>query len=210
MAHRIVFLGPPGAGKGTQAARIAKELGVPHLSTGDILRAAVAAKTPLGLRAEGYMAAGALVPDELVLEILHERLEQPDARGGYLLDGFPRNHAQAEELGKFSHVDRVISFEIAPEVVVRRLSERLTCPKCHAVYNLSTNPPKVPGRCDHDGTELVQRPDDRAEAVTTRLKVYAEQTAPLLEYYRKRHLLRTVDAHGSPDEVAARVRRALE
>lgn len=209
MAHRIVFLGPPGAGKGTQAARIAKEVGIPHLSTGDLLRAAVAARTPLGLQAEGHMRAGALVPDDLVLEILHERLEQPDARAGYILDGFPRNLAQAEELGKFSEVDRVVSFDVSPDLLVRRLSERRTCPKCNSVYNLSTNPPKVPGRCDRDGTELIQRPDDRAEAVTTRLKVYAEQTAPLLEYYRKRRLLRTVDASGAPDEVTDRVRRAL-
>ncbi len=209
MVHRVVFLGPPGAGKGTQAARIARELGVPHLSTGDLLRAAVAAKTPLGLAAEGHIRSGGLVPDPLVLRILHERLDQPDAKVGYLLDGFPRNLAQAEELGKFSQVERVISLEISPDLLVQRLSERWICPKCQSVYNLSSKPPKVPGKCDQDGVPIVQRPDDRPEAVTQRLKVYAEQTAPLLEYYRERHLLRSVDASGTPDEVTARIRRAL-
>ncbi len=209
MMHRVVFLGPPGAGKGTQAAQVARDLGVPHLSTGDLLRAAVAARTPLGLVAEGHMRSGGLVPDDLVLRILHERLEQPDARAGYLLDGFPRNLAQAEALQKFAEVDGVISFDVAPEQLVHRLSERRVCPKCQAVYNLSTKPPATAEKCDHDGTPLVQRPDDRPEAVTTRLRVYAEQTAPLLEYYRKRRLLRPVDASGTPDEVAARVRRVL-
>jgi len=209
MVHRVVFLGPPGAGKGTQAARIAREIGVPHLSTGDILRAAVAAHTPLGQKADGYMRAGGLVPDDLVLEILRERLAQPDAKAGYLLDGYPRNLAQAEQLSKFSDVERVVSLEISPDRLVSRLSERRVCPTCQSVYNLTTQPPKTAGKCDRDGAALVQRPDDRAEAITTRLKVYAEQTAPLLDYYRKRRLLRSVDADGAPDDVTARVRKAL-
>ena len=209
MVHRVVFLGPPGAGKGTQAARIARELGVPHLSTGDLLRAAIAAKTPLGLAAESHVSSGGLVPDPLVLQILHERLDQPDAKVGYLLDGFPRNLAQAEELGKFSEVERVVSLEISPKLLVDRLSERRICPKCQSVYNLSSKRPKVAGKCDQDGAALVQRPDDQPEAVTQRLKVYAEQTAPLLDYYRKRRLLRSVDASGTPDEVAARIRQVL-
>ena len=209
MVHRVVFLGPPGAGKGTQAATIARELGVPHLSTGDILRAAVAAKTPLGLAAEGHMASGGLVPDELVLQILRERLGEPDAKVGYLLDGFPRNLAQAEALGKFSTVERVVSLDVVPDLLVDRLSQRRICPECQAVYNLATKPPRIPGKCDNDGADLVHRPDDRPEAIMTRLKVYAEQTAPLLDYYRKRHLLRGVDASGTPDEVASRIRKAL-
>ena len=146
MVHRVVFLGPPGAGKGTQAAQIARELGIPHLSTGDILRAAVAAKTPLGLAAEGHMRSGGLVPDDLVLKILHERLDQPDAKVGYLLDGFPRNLAQADALGKFSQVERVVSLDLSPDVIVERLSERRICPKCQSVYNLATKPPKVSGK----------------------------------------------------------------
>ena len=207
--HRVVFLGPPGAGKGTQAVRAARDLGIPHLATGDLLRGAVAARTPLGQEAEGYMHAGQLVPDDLVLKILGDRLSRPDAKEGFILDGFPRNLAQAEVLGRMTRLDVVLSFEIAPEELIRRLSNRRTCPKCQSVYNLAAEAPKVAGRCDRDGTELVQRPDDRPEVVKTRFQVYADQTAPLLEHYRKQGLLKTVDASGSTDEVAARVRAAI-
>jgi adenylate kinase len=207
--HRIVFLGPPGAGKGTQAAHLARDLGVPHLATGDLLRTAVAARTPLGLEAQGFMDAGQLVPDDLVLKILGDRLSRPDAAPGFILDGFPRNLAQAETLGRMTPLDVVLSFDIAPDELVRRLSNRRTCPKCQSVYNLVSDPPKRPGLCDRDGTELVERPDDRPEVVTTRFSVYAERTAPVLEYYRRQGLLRPIDASGSADEVAARVRAAL-
>ena len=206
---RIVFLGPPGAGKGTQAAGLARELGIPHLSTGDMLRAAVAAGSPLGNEADEYMRAGKLVPDALVLKILEERLALPDAKAGFLLDGYPRNLAQGETLAQRLPVDAVVSFEVPSEELVRRLSERRTCPKCQAVYHLTFQPPKVPGRCDHDGAELVQRPDDRPAAVQNRLRVYADQTAPLLDFYRQRGLLRPVDASGPPEEVARRIRAAL-
>lgn len=206
---RIVFLGPPGAGKGTQAAGLARELGIPHLSTGDLLRAAVAAGSPLGKEADGFMRAGKLVPDELVLKILEERLTRPDARAGFLLDGYPRNVAQGETLAKRTPVDAVVSFEIPSEELVRRLSERRTCPKCQSVYHLTFRPPRTPGQCDHDGTALVQRPDDRPEAVANRLKVYADQTAPLLEFYRQRNLLRPVEASGTPEDVGRRIRAAL-
>ncbi|MGD0249516.1 MAG: adenylate kinase [Thermoplasmata archaeon] len=206
--HRVVFLGPPGAGKGTQAVRLARELGIPHLATGDLLRGAVAARTPLGLEAEGYMRAGQLVPDELVLKILGDRLSRPDAKDGFILDGFPRNLAQAGTLERMTPLDAVLSFEIDLEELVRRLSNRRTCPKCQSVYNLTSEAPKLAGRCDRDGTELVQRPDDRPEVVKTRFQVYADQTAPLLEHYRRQGLLRTVDATGSTDEVALRVRAA--
>jgi adenylate kinase len=206
---RVVFLGPPGAGKGTQAARLAKERGIPHLSTGDLLRSAVAARTPLGLEADGFMRRGALVPDELVLQILQERLRAPDAREGFLLDGYPRNLAQAERLEKMTPVDAVLAFDLPEATLVERLSGRRVCPTCQSVYHVSTQPPRAPGRCDREGAELVQRPDDRPEAISTRLRVYAEQTAPLLAHYRARGLLRSVPAEGSPDEVAARVRSAL-
>lgn len=207
--HRIVFLGPPGAGKGTQAATLARALGVPHLSTGDLLRGAVAAATPLGREADGYMRAGRLVPDDLVLRILGERLDAPDARSGFILDGFPRNLAQAEILERRVVLDHVVSFEIPSAELVRRLSARRICPTCQAVYNLDSKPPRVPGRCDRDGSELLQRPDDRPEAVEVRLRVYAEQTAPLLDFYRRRGLLRPLDASGAPEAVAERLRRLI-
>ena len=207
--YRLVFLGPPGVGKGTQAALLARELRLAHLSTGDLLRAAVAARTPLGLEADGHMRAGRLVPDDLVLKILKERLGQPDASAGFILDGYPRNLAQAETLDRITPVDRVISFELPSEVLVHRLSARRLCPQCQSVYNLESRPPRVPGRCDRDGAELIQRPDDRPEAVETRLKVYTEQTEPLLEFYRTRRLLSPVDAGGTPEDVARRLRAAL-
>lgn len=207
--NRIVFLGPPGAGKGTQAAKLATALHVPHLSTGDLLRAAVAAGTALGREAEGHMNAGRLVPDDLVLQILKERLAGPDAAEGFLLDGFPRNLPQAERLAQITSLDAVLSFELPAALLIERLSGRRLCPRCQSVYNVVTQPPTVANRCDKDGTELIQRPDDRPEAIATRLAVYAEQTAPLLSYYQQSGLLRPVDATGSPDEVAARVREAL-
>lgn len=207
---RIAFLGPPGVGKGTQAARLGRALGIPHLSTGDLLRAAAAARTPAGLEADGYMQSGRLVPDPVVLKVLEERIARPDARPGFLLDGFPRNLAQAETLEAVAPLDRVVAFDLPRDVLVHRLSLRRVCPKCHSVYNLESRPPRESGRCDRDGSELVQRPDDRPEAIATRLKVYAEQTEPLLEFYRGRGLLRSVEASGTPDEVAERVRRALD
>jgi adenylate kinase len=207
--HRIVFLGPPGVGKGTQAARLSKQLGIPHLSTGDLLRAAVKAGTPLGKEAQGHMDAGRLVPDDLVLRILTERLASPDANAGFLLDGYPRNLAQAERLRSITPLDGVLSFELPTPVLVERLAGRRICPKCQTVYNVVTQPPRVPARCDKDGTELVQRPDDLPEAIQTRLAVYREQTAPLLGYYEKAGLLHAVDASGTPDAVSLRVRHAI-
>ena len=203
--RRIVFLGPPGAGKGTQAEEIARRLGIPHLSTGDLLRAAVKAGTPLGREAEGHMAAGRLVPDELVLRLLGERLAAPDAARGFLLDGFPRNVPQARALEQLHSLDHVVAFEIAEPVLVERLSQRRTCPTCNTVYNLVSQAPKSPGRCDRDGTELVKRPDDRPEAVRTRLRVYREQTEPLLKHYREAGLLRPIDADGKRADVLQRI-----
>jgi adenylate kinase len=207
--HRIVFLGPPGAGKGTQAAELAKVLGIPHISTGDLLRAAVAQHTPLGIEADGYMRAGKLVPDDLVLRMLQERLRSPDARSGYLLDGFPRTLVQAEALTGFAPIDRVVSFEIPESVLMERLTQRRSCPNCGAVYNLVTQPPRVAGTCDKCGGTLVGRPDDRPEPVYTRLQTYHRQTAPLLEHYARLGLLSRIDAQGSREAVSERIRKAV-
>jgi adenylate kinase len=206
---RIVFLGPPGAGKGTQAAVLAKQLGIPHLSTGDLLRAAVAAKSPVGLEAQRHMDAGRLVPDELVLRILSERIARPDAAGGFVLDGYPRNLAQAEALQRITALDAVVGFDLPFPELIERLTGRRVCPRCHTVYNVETRPPQRPGVCDLDGTALVQRPDDLPEAVKTRLSVYAEQTAPLLRHYAGMHLLRTLDARGAPQDVSQRLTALL-
>lgn len=207
--RRLVFLGPPGAGKGTQASDLARELGLAHLSTGDLLRAAVAEGTELGRAADGHMRAGRLVPDEIVLALLRERLQRPDARAGFILDGYPRTPSQAETLEGLTPVDLVVWFEVPSATLMVRLTGRWSCPRCGSVYNVDSRPPRVRGRCDLDGTELVQRPDDRPEAVDVRLRVYAEQTAPLLEHYRRRGLLRSLDGSGSPREVAARLRDLL-
>ena len=206
---RIVLLGPPGSGKGTQSSGIARSLGIPHLSTGDLLRATVRDGTPLGIEADGYMRAGQLVPDELVLRILVDRLSAPDSRNGYLLDGFPRNVAQAESLDRIAPVDRVLFFEIPEEQLLPRLTARRTCPKCGTTYNLVTRPPRLPDRCDLDGERLVYRSDDHEAAVRTRLEVYRKETAPLLAFYEGRHVLVRVDATGTPDDVETRIRRVV-
>jgi adenylate kinase len=206
---RVVFLGPPGVGKGTQAARLAAERHLVHLSTGDLLRAAVAAATPLGREADGYMRAGRLVPDDLVQRILAERLAAPEAGNGFVLDGYPRNPAQAARLEAMTPLDAVLLLELPDAVLIERLSGRRVCPTCHAVYHITDRPPRIAGRCDRDGTELVQRPDDRPEAIATRLAVYTEQTAPLRDHYGARGLLRAIPADGSPDQVAARIRASL-
>ena len=207
--RRIVLLGPPGAGKGTQAKRLATDLGIVHLSTGDLLRATAARGTPLGRDADGYMRQGLLVPDALVLGILRERLAAPDAHRGFVLDGYPRNVAQAHSLAEITPIDHVLYFEIPESALVERLSQRRSCPTCGAVYNLVTQPPRTPGRCDRDGTALVQRSDDEEGAVRTRLAVYRQATLPLLDLYRTQGLLRTVSAGGTVEEVDARVRASL-
>lgn len=205
----IVFLGPPGAGKGTQAVELAHELHLLHLSTGDLLRNAVASGSAIGRAADGHIRAGRLVPDDLVVEILRARLREPDAAAGFILDGFPRTLPQAELLARLTPLEAVVSFEVDPNDLVRRLAGRRICPVCAAVYNVDSNPPRVPGRCDREGAELLQRPDDRPEAVQVRLKVYAEQTAPLLEHYRSKGLLRGLDASGPAAAVHERLRRLL-
>lgn len=212
---RLIFLGPPGVGKGTQAQRLAAEEGVPQVSTGEILRHAVKQGTPLGKRAQGFMDAGKLVPDEVVIGIIRERVSGPECARGYILDGFPRTVVQAEALDQMLRknggpgIDHVVSFEVPHADLIRRLSGRRSCPACQAVYHLEHAPPKREGRCDTCGGALVQRDDDKPETVEARLTVYERQTRPLIEYYEKRGLLRRVDAAASIDQVYGRLRAAV-
>jgi adenylate kinase len=210
----IVILGAPGSGKGTQAARIARRYNLRHLSTGDMLRDAVAGKTALGAKAESHMKRGMLVPDDLILELIRAELERDDPRG-WILDGFPRTLAQAEALEKLlasrgERIDRVLDIEVDPEIVVRRLSNRRVCPQCKAVYNLDTIKTKVPGKCDICGADLVKRPDDEEETVRRRLRVYDEQTAPLIDFYDKRGGLSRVRGAGGIEEIFAEIVRVLK
>jgi adenylate kinase len=206
---KATFIGPPGAGKGTQAKLAAKSLGILHLSTGDMLRSAVKAGTKLGKEAEGYMAAGKLVPDTLVLEMLKERLKEPDTARGFILDGFPRNVQQAEALSKIVPLDLAVYFHVPLSDLLVRLVERRTCPKCGRLYNLKTQPPRKKMVCDDDDTKLTHRPDDTESAVTTRFEVYEKETAPLLELYRQKGLLRVIPATGEVDEIQLEVISAM-
>ncbi len=198
----VVLLGPPGAGKGTIAVRVARELGLLHLSTGDVLRDEVARGTDLGRRARAFMERGELVPDDVVLAMVKERVR---GRRGVLLDGFPRTLAQAEGLARFLPVDVVVDLAVSKDEVVRRLSGRRVCPRCGAVYNVVTQPPRAEGTCDRCGEALVQRPDDAPEVVARRYEVYERDSRPLVDYYRKRGVLATVDGARAPDAVAADV-----
>lgn len=212
---RVIFLGAPGAGKGTQARRLAAEAGVPQVATGDMLREAVAEGTRLGLEAKRYMDSGALVPDEVVIGLVDERLAKPDAAGGYVLDGFPRTVAQAEALDgllerRRQRLDRVIFFDVSRPELIRRLTGRRICRQCGAAFHLVSAPPTSAGRCDQCGGELYQREDDAEATVTRRLDVYETQTAPLLDYYLRRGLLVRVAGEGAMEDVADRIRRAVK
>lgn len=206
---RLVLLGPPGSGKGTQGAKLAEFLGVPRISTGDILRRNVAAGTELGKRAKTFMESGGLVPDDLVIAMTAERLTEPDARKGFILDGFPRTIAQAEALSRLTALDAVVNLFLEPEELVKRSAGRRVCPKCESVYHVVSNPPQKDGVCDKCGTALITRPDDREEVVRTRIETYERQTAPLVQYYKERGLLREVYASGVIDEISERVREVL-
>ena len=212
---RIVLLGPPGSGKGTQARHISSVLRVPSISTGDLLRAAVAEQTPLGRRVTRYMREGSLVPDDLVFEILSERLSGDDCRQGFLLDGYPRTVSQAETLDAYLRersltLNAVIDLVVADAVILERMSGRRVCPSCGRVYHVIAQPPRREGVCDDCGTVLVRREDDEPDTVRHRLNVYHAQTEPLIEYYRDSGLLLEVDGEGSPESVQASIDRVLE
>lgn len=211
---RFVLLGPPGAGKGTQAELLADRFAIPHVATGDLLRLAVREKTEVGAKAKSYMDAGELVPDDLVLELLKHRLAKEDARTGFVLDGFPRNVPQAEALDEIlveieSSLDAVVEIDVPDELIVLRLSARASCGACGRTYNLLASPPRVAGRCDADGSELYQRDDDTPGVILNRLSVFRRETAPVAAYYRGRGMLRVVDGAGDVEEIADRIAAAV-
>jgi adenylate kinase len=214
MSARVIFLGPPGAGKGTQADRLATEWGVPHVATGDMLREKAQEGTRLGLEAKRYMDSGALVPDEVVIGLAEERLGERDAARGWVLDGFPRTVPQAEALDALLRrngieLDRVIFFDVSRDELLRRLTGRRVCRECGAAFHLVFNPPAKPDTCDRCGGPLYQRADDAESAVTHRLEVYTQQTAPLLDYYRQRGILTAVPGEGKVEEVTNAIRQGL-
>jgi adenylate kinase len=214
---KVVLLGPPGAGKGTQAKRLEETRGLKQLSTGDMLRAAVAAGTPLGKQAKQVMESGKLVRDDLIVAMIAERIKEPDCAKGFVLDGFPRTVQQAEALdamlaesGK-GGIDRVVELAVDEPALIQRIAGRFACAKCGAGYHEQFRQTAKPGICDRCGSgEFVRRPDDRAEAVTVRLEAYRKQTAPILPYYRAKGLLKTVDGMASTEEVARQIDRILD
>jgi adenylate kinase len=211
---RLILVGPPGAGKGTQAAALRERYGLAHISTGDMLREEVRTGSDLGLEARALMAAGKLVPDPLILQMIGARLQRPDVDRGFLLDGFPRSHGQAEALvdllnRQAKSIHAVVQLDLDDEEIVRRLCLRRSCPKCGRVYHLQSNPPSQAGLCDGDGCELVHREDDNETTIRTRLSVYHEQTHPVVEFFRQRGLLHKVDASKPIDFVESQVQRVI-
>ena len=207
---KLILLGAPGAGKGTQAKWISREYGLPHISTGDILRQNVKEGTELGKEARKYMDEGKLVPDELIIGMVKDRLSRDDCRNGFILDGFPRTIKQAEELEKITDIDAVLNIYVPFEKLIERITGRRSCPKCGAVYHIKYNPPKVDGICDACGTPLIQRDDDKEETVKKRLETYEEQTAPLIDYYEKKGKLITVEGQEELEDTVRLVREALK
>jgi adenylate kinase len=211
----LVLFGPPGAGKGTQAAFLVERYSVPQISTGDLLRAAVRAGTPVGLKAQAIMNSGGLVPDEVVLEIVKNRITEPDCSSGFVLDGFPRTIPQADALDKIltvlgKTIEHVISLELPGNLIIQRLSGRRTCSVCGKGCHVDNAPPKIEGVCDFCGGHLIQRDDDKAESVSNRLSVYEKQTAPLKSYYDKCGLLRKIDGSKSIDETQLQIKELLK
>ena len=206
---KLVLLGPPGAGKGTQAVRLSDRFGVPRISTGDILRRQVADKTALGKKAATYVRSGKLVPDALVIEMVRKRLHEKDAKEGFILDGFPRTREQAQALDRMAKLDRALLLFLDPEDLIKRSTGRRVCQDCESVYHLLMNPPKQPGICDRCGGKLIVREDDKEETVRHRIQVYEDQTKPLVSYYKEKGILVQVYGSGLIDEVFHRALEAL-
>jgi adenylate kinase len=205
----LIFLGPPGAGKGTLAVRAVEMLGIPQISTGSIFRAAIADQTPLGVKVKSIIDSGKLVDDETTIALVKERLTKDDVKKGYILDGFPRTIPQAEALADFSKVDKVINFDIPDSGVLERLGGRRVCRKCGYNFHAVFNKPKKEGICDYCGGEVYIRDDDKSESVQKRLEVYRAQTAPLIDYYRKKGILLDIDAKPMVDEIVVNFKKAL-
>ncbi|MDR0475169.1 MAG: adenylate kinase [Treponema sp.] len=206
---KLILLGPPGAGKGTLAARAVDILKLPHISTGVIFRSAMGAGTPLGLKVKAIVKSGKLVDDETTIELVKERLAEEDVQKGYILDGFPRTIPQAEALAKFSSADKAVNFELPDSTVLERLGGRRVCRKCGYNFHIVFDKPKQEGVCDHCGGEVYTRDDDKSEAIQKRLEVYRAQTAPLIDYYREKGILVNVDASPPVDLVVENFRKAL-
>ncbi len=207
---KLIFLGPPGAGKGTLAGLVAKALRIPQVSTGDIFRDAIKRETELGLKVKAIVSRGDLVPDELTVGLVKERLAKPDAAAGYILDGFPRTIPQAEALETFQKIDAVVNFNVTDKEVLRRLSGRRTCKSCGAIYHVDNMPPKKEGVCDKCGGPLYIRDDDSVTSITNRLEVYKKQTEPLIDFYRKKKLLKDVASNTTPEDTFSQLKKALD
>lgn len=205
--NNFIFLGPPGAGKGSLAVKVAEDYKIPHISTGDIFRANIKAQTPLGVKVKAIIDSGSLVSDELTFELVKDRLAQDDCKNGYILDGFPRTIPQAEMLEKLVNDVKVVNFEIKDEIVIRRLSTRRVCKACGANFNVLTLPPKVEGVCDKCGGELYQRDDDKQESILHRMDVYREQTEPLINFYKEKGKITDLDASIETDILLGEFKR---
>ncbi len=206
---QLVFLGPPGVGKGTIAAKTEQAFNIPHISTGNLFREHIKQETSLGKEVNKILAEGSLVPDSITIQMVKERLEDNDTENGCILDGFPRTIAQAEALEEIIHIDHAVNFFAPREEIIKRLSGRRMAKQSGKVYHIYYDPPKVPGKCDITGEPLIQRPDDTEEAIIKRLDVYNEQTSPLIDYYRERGILRDIDASGTPEEIFEELTRII-
>lgn len=205
----FIFLGPPGAGKGTLAAAVSALYGIPHISTGEIFRAAIKAQTPLGKKVKAIIDSGALVGDDITVELIRDRLAQSDAKNGFILDGFPRTINQAEQLEKIAKIDCAVNFDINDEAVVERLSGRRVCRKCSHNFHVVFMPPEKENTCTHCGGELYIRDDDKPESIKHRLEVYRAQTAPLIDFYRSKNLLKDIDAKPATDIILADFKKSF-